>query len=116
MYPDTPTDEPGDEMDRAARREFFGESSSQGGPPSSALGTGIDRPWVPDPTTDHPMGDRLGTSDSAYGVDRPDGTSPTRRTGDQELIDNAGYDGDAPEQRGGYGGEEPYEGRYASNE
>jgi hypothetical protein len=66
------------------------------------------------PTDDHPLSTRH-MDETAYRADPPTGVSRHPRGRDEDLIDNAGYDGDAPEQHNNLG-DDPYPGRYASNE
>jgi hypothetical protein len=59
MYPDPFRPGPVDDMDPAARREFFskgGRRTSSGAPPIVPMhGNGLDTPLVPDATTDSPL-------------------------------------------------------------
>jgi hypothetical protein len=59
MYPDPFRPGQADDMDAAARREFFGPGgrrTSSGAPPIVAMhGNGLDTPLVPDATTDSPL-------------------------------------------------------------
>ena len=118
MHPDPFQARPGDDMEAASKREFFGPGGRRtpSGEPEVVpmQGNGIDRPVVPDPTNDHPLSTRH-MDETAYRADPPTGVSRHPRGRDEDLIDNAGYDGDAPEQHNNLG-EDPYPGRYASNE
>jgi hypothetical protein len=62
MYPDPLGGRPGpaDEMEPAARREFYGpgdrhNAATEPPPISTTLGSGVDKPYIPDPTNDHPL-------------------------------------------------------------
>ena len=62
MYPDPLGGRPSeaDDLDPAARREFYGpggrrHATDEPPPTVSALGSGVDKPYIPDPTTDHPL-------------------------------------------------------------
>jgi hypothetical protein len=59
MYGDPHGRGPVEDMDAAARREFFGPGDRAGTPAEPAIvpevGNGYDKPIVPDPTNDHPL-------------------------------------------------------------
>jgi hypothetical protein len=108
MYPDPYGPGPVDDMDPAARREFFGPGGRRGATVEPTLvpevGNGYDKPIVPDPTTDHP----LSTQGVRFRGDQPIGSALAAHGHADHLLEDPGYNadpkadnsGDAPPEKG----------------